>query len=92
MPSGDITRYVASPMSNAHYVKVGWWLFVVSALLFLWSSIRAGSWIAAAGAGVFLIADIIFLIPVYRGGRTTEAAADERRSDGVDQRSPPPTY
>jgi F0F1-type ATP synthase assembly protein I len=58
-------------MSNTQHLKLGWWLFVVSALLFAWSAIRAGSWIAAAGAGAFLLANISFMIPLYRGDRDT---------------------
>jgi len=53
-------------MSTAQFTKVGWWLFVVSALLFGWSALRARDWIAAAGAGAFLVANVSFMIAVYR--------------------------
>ena len=62
-------------MSDAGLTKLGWWLFVVSAVLFGWSAIRARDWIAAAGAGAFLIANMSFMVAVYR--------QDRRREDGL---------
>ena len=53
-------------MSKVFFVKFGWWLFVVSALLFGWSALRARDWVAAAGAGAFFVANFSFMISVYR--------------------------
>ena len=61
------TRKLA-PMSNVTLLKLGWWLFILSAVMFGWSAIRARDWVAAAGAGSFLAANISFMIPVYRDG------------------------
>lgn len=59
------TRKLES-MTNAHFTKFGWCLFVVSAVLFGWSAVRARDWIAATGAGAFLIANISFMVAIYR--------------------------
>ncbi len=61
-------------MPNIRLVKLGWWLFVVSAVLFGWSGFRARDWIATAGAGVFFIANISFMVAVHR--------EDSRRHNG----------
>ncbi|MGA9279643.1 hypothetical protein [Ilumatobacter sp.] len=53
-------------MANTRFTRFGWWLFVVSAVLFGWSAIRSRDWIAAAGAGAFFIANISFMIAMYR--------------------------
>lgn len=69
-------------MSNEQLIKFGWWLFFVSALLFGWSALRARDWIAAAGAGAFMIANICFMIAIYRdnGGRLVRAVSARRSS------------
>ncbi len=54
------------PMSSTFLLKLGWWLFIMSAVLFGWSALRARDWLAAAGAASFLAANISFMIPVYR--------------------------
>ena len=61
-------------MTNAYFTKFGWWLFVVSAVLFGWSAFRARDWIAAAGAGAFLMANVSFMAAIYR--------EDNRQHDG----------
>ena len=44
----------------------GWLLFVVSACLFTAASLRAGDWLALGGSLFFLIACIVFLVPLLR--------------------------
>jgi len=61
-------------MSNTQLIKLGWWLFVVSAVFFGVSAVRAGDWVAAAGAGAFFTANISFMIPVYRSEHGRSAA------------------
>jgi F0F1-type ATP synthase assembly protein I len=41
-------------------------MFVVSAVLFGLSGLRARDWFAVAGAGAFLIANIIFMFALSR--------------------------
>jgi len=41
-------------------------MFTVSAVFFTWSSLRAEDWIAVIGSLLFLIACIVFLVPVWR--------------------------
>ncbi len=53
-------------MTDLFFVKAGWWLFVVSAVLFSIASWRAGDWIALCGAIAFLAANISFMTPIYR--------------------------
>ncbi|MGB7287915.1 MAG: hypothetical protein WBC71_13390 [Salaquimonas sp.] len=53
-------------MSDLFFVKLGWWLFVVSAVFFIWAAIRAGDMIATIGAIAFLGANISFMIPIYK--------------------------
>jgi energy-coupling factor transporter transmembrane protein EcfT len=42
----------------------GWILFVVSALFFIWASLRSGDVVSLIGGLFFLIACFIFLIPM----------------------------
>ncbi len=53
-------------MTETFYVKLGWWLFVVSAVFFIWAAWRAGDVVATIGAFAFLAANISFMIPIYR--------------------------
>jgi len=64
-------------MSDLFYAKLGWWLFIVSAMLFGWSALRAGDWVAATGAGAFFVANISFMIPIYRAGERRRDAHHE---------------
>ncbi len=41
----------------------GWWLFVVSALFFIATSLRAGDMLSLLGSLFFLVACFVFLIP-----------------------------
>lgn len=42
----------------------GWLLFIVSAAFFTWSTAQAGDWIGVAASLLFLIACLVFLVPV----------------------------
>ena len=53
-------------LSDGTYVQIGWWLFVLCAILFLTSSVRAGDPVAIAGSLAFLAANVAFMIPIYR--------------------------
>ena len=44
----------------------GWILFIVSALFFIGSSIRAGDVISLMGGLFFLVSCIVFMIPLLR--------------------------
>lgn len=52
-------------MNDAFFIKLGWWLFVVSACFFVWAAWRAGDGVALTGAIAFLAANIAFMVPVY---------------------------
>lgn len=54
-------------MPNEFWIKLGWWLFVTSAVFFVVAAWRAGDTIALFGAIAFLVANIAFMIPIYRG-------------------------
>ena len=47
----------------------GWILFIVSALFFIGSSIRAGDLISLMGGLFFLISCIVFMIPLLRSAK-----------------------
>ncbi len=51
-----------------HAERVGWGMFIVSAVLFGWSGARSGDLLVVAGSVVFGLACVLFLLPV-RGGR-----------------------
>lgn len=61
----------------------GWMLFLLCALLFLWSGITAGDRILIAGSAVFLLACLVFLWPLveelFRRTPDTERLDHERR-------------
>lgn len=48
-------------MSHAH--RIGWSLFLVSAVLFGWAGIRSGDDLVTAGSVVFGVACLFFLAP-----------------------------
>ena len=56
-------------MSERHYLLIGWALFVASALFFIASSWRAGDGLSLAGGILFLIACLVFLVPIIRDPR-----------------------
>jgi hypothetical protein len=47
----------------------GWVLFILCAILFILSGIRAGDILTTAGSIVFLIACMVFLMPVVKAIR-----------------------
>lgn len=46
-----------------HVDRVGWVMFMVSAVLFGWSGLRAGEPYVVAGSVVFGLACVLFLLP-----------------------------
>ncbi len=54
-----------SPRTVWRFNFSGWVLFVVSALFFLWGTWKAGDVIGVIASLAFLIACIIFLVPVW---------------------------
>ncbi len=46
----------------------GWILFVVSAMFFIATSLRAGDMLGFLGGLFFLIACVVFLIPFFKTG------------------------
>ena len=49
------------PPQNKNYDLWGWLLFVISALFFIWSSLRNGDIIGLLGGVFFLLACVAFL-------------------------------
>ena len=64
-------------LPDRFFVLTGWWLFVVSAVFFIYSAWRAGDMVALAGATAFLLADISFLIPFYRASSREDHQREE---------------
>ena len=54
-------------MTDRGFQIAGWILFLVSALFFIAASWRAGDALALAGGLLFLIACVVFLVPLVRG-------------------------
>ncbi|TVR21223.1 MAG: hypothetical protein EA389_15535 [Ilumatobacter sp.] len=54
-------------MSRSH--RLGWWLFVVSAVLFAVSGVRAGDWLVVTASVVFGAACVVFLTASSRSSR-----------------------
>lgn len=44
----------------------GWALFMISALFFIIASVRSGDWLGLLGSLFFLVANIVFVIPVWK--------------------------
>ena len=53
-------------MRNETFNLIGWLLFIVSALGFMVSALKSGDPWALAGAVVFLVACLVFLVPFVR--------------------------
>ncbi len=51
------------PRKERRINLAGWWLFVISALFFIATSVRAGDILGLAGALFFLVACFVFLLP-----------------------------
>ena len=58
--------------TNRQWTLAGWWLFIASAGLFMFSAFRAGDMIGFPGGGTFTTANIAFLIPFYRASSGDE--------------------
>lgn len=60
-----------SPRTVWTFNFAGWILFTLSALAFLWATVKAGDVIGIIASLFFLVACIVFLIPVWvhRPGR-----------------------
>ena len=56
-------------MRQQRWILAGWLLFIVSALFFIAASWRAGDMLALLGGVFFLLACIVFLVPVLRNWR-----------------------
>jgi len=52
--------------TDRQLVITGWLLFIISALGFIWSSLKNGDIPSLIGGVFFLIACIVFLIPYMR--------------------------
>ncbi len=46
-------------MHVAH--RIGWLMFIVSAVLFTWAGVRAGDWLTVTASVVFGVACVLFL-------------------------------
>jgi len=44
---------------------IGWWMFVISAIFFIWASVKSGDIHALLGGVFFLLACVAFLLPYY---------------------------
>ncbi len=47
--------------------RMGWSLFIVSALLFTWAGVRARDWLVVAASVVFGLACVLFLVAADDG-------------------------
>ncbi len=63
---------------------VGWWLFVISALFFIATSLRVGDMLGLLGALFFLVACFVFLLPYALRARA------EKRDGGTRLTRPSP--
>jgi len=52
--------------SDRQLAIAGWFLFIISALGFIWSSLKSGDIPGLIGGVFFLIACFVFLIPYVR--------------------------
>lgn len=58
-----------SKNNDEKYHWAGWILFIVCAIFFLVSSVNNRDWFALIASLVFLVACVIFLIPLVKSGR-----------------------
>ena len=61
------------------YQLVGWILFIVCAIFFIASSLKNGDTLTFIGSVLFLIACIVFLIPLIK--TTKKISNDTKRDD-----------
>ena len=55
-----------TPRREWHLTLTGWLLFTVSAVFFTWAAVRAGDWVSICASLLFLVACLVFLVPVWR--------------------------
>jgi hypothetical protein len=55
-----------TPRNEWNFTFVGWILFTVSSVFFIWSASRADDLISIIASVLFLVACLIFLVPVWR--------------------------
>ena len=55
-----------SARSEWHYNFAGWVLFTFSALAFTWTTWRFEDWVGVGASLLFLIACLVFMVPVWR--------------------------
>lgn len=55
-----------SARTEWHFNFAGWLLFTLSAMAFTWTTLRFEDWIGVFASLLFLIACLIFLVPVWR--------------------------
>jgi len=54
------------------YQVAGWILFIICAILFIVSSLKNHDTLTFIGSVIFLVACIVFLIPIFRAYQTVE--------------------
>lgn len=71
--------------SYFRYQLTGWILFVLCALLFIASSWRNGDTLALLGSFVFLLACVVFLVPLVGAAVRTRGRAGQASGSAPDQ-------
>lgn len=73
-----------SASTRMKFELLGWLVFVVSAIFFVWAGVRAGDVVSTLGAVLFLFACFFFLVPVipmrWNGALRRDPIAKECRS------------
>jgi Kef-type K+ transport system membrane component KefB len=60
--------------ASSRYELLGWFLFILSAISFISSSVRAGDWLSLIGGVLFLVACFVFIIPLLsRNGDASDS-------------------
>ncbi len=61
------------PRNERRINLAGWWLFVISALFFIATSVKAGDMLGLAGSLFFLVACFVFLLPYALRARAAKS-------------------
>ena len=64
-------KQVTRKVPETKYQIAGWILFIICAILFIGSSIMNQDLLTFIGSVIFLIACVVFLIPIIRTYKTT---------------------
>ncbi len=56
-------------LTDEQFIKLGWLFFILSAVCFLVVGIQTGDLMTTFGAIFFLVANIVFLVPVIRNSK-----------------------